>query len=81
MEYLKVSGIDHVNMFVKDLQESVDFYSNLFGFELKKEQPEQDSKIIGSDTVKMCLYENPEMVRIKGINHVGFHVENFDDIV
>ena len=36
---LKVSGIDHVNMEVINLKESIDFYNNLFGFEVLKEQP------------------------------------------
>ena len=81
MVYLKALSMDHANMFVKDLDESIDFYQNLFGFEVKKEQPEQDSKIIGNDTIKLCLYENPEMVFVKGINHFGFHIENFDQIV
>jgi hypothetical protein len=29
----------------------------------------------------MCLYEQLESVHIKGINHIGFHIENFDDVV
>lgn len=81
MVYLKTTGIDHANMMVKDLEESVRFYSELFGLELKKDQPEQDSKIIGNDTVKLCLYQNPENVFIKGINHIGFHIQNFDEVV
>jgi catechol 2,3-dioxygenase-like lactoylglutathione lyase family enzyme len=73
--------MDHANMYVKDLNESLEFYQNLFGFVVKKEQPEQESKIIGNETIKLCLYENPEMVFVKGINHFGFHIENFDQIV
>jgi len=81
MAYLKALSIDHANMNVKNLEESVDFYTTLFGFELKKDQPEQQSKIIGNETVKLCLYEQPELVFTKGINHVGFHIDNFDDVV
>jgi len=81
MSYLKALSIDHANMNVKNLEESVDFYSTLFGFELKKDQPDQQSKIIGNETIKLCLYERPELVLTKGINHVGFHIENFDEVV
>jgi len=56
---LKASFIDHINMEVKDLEQSVTFYKNLFGFEIKKEQPEEKSKIIGNANIKLCLYENP----------------------
>jgi lactoylglutathione lyase len=48
-------------MTVKNLEESVEFYKNLFGFEVKKEQPDYKSKIIGNDQVKLCLYEDTQM--------------------
>ena len=73
--------MDHVNMTVRNLEESVKFYKNLFGFEIKKEQPEDKSKIIGNDNIKLCLYEDPEMKLEGGIAHFGFHVENFDEIM
>ena len=41
---LNATSIDHVNMAVNNLDESVAFYSELFGFEVRKEQPEPDSK-------------------------------------
>lgn len=78
---LKASFIDHINMEVKDLEQSVRFYKNLFGFEIKKEQPEEKSKIIGNDNIKLCLYENPEMIPEGAIAHFGFHVENFDEVI
>ena len=81
MDYLETTGIDYVNMMVKDLDESVSFYNELLGLELKKDQPEQNSKIIGNEVVKLCLYENPDQVFVKDINHVGLHIKNFDDVV
>ena len=73
--------MDHVNMTVKNLEESVEFYKNLFGFKVKKEQPEHKSKIIGNDKVKLCLYEDPQMSTEGGIAHFGFNIENFDEIM
>ena len=81
MRTLQAASIDHINMTVMDLDESVEFYKELFGFEEKKDQAHEDSKIIGNDTVKLCLYENPNLQIGAGINHFGFYIENFDDVV
>jgi len=81
MSYLKALSIDHANMNVKNLDESVEFYSTLFGFEMKKDQPEQNSMIIGNQSIKLCLFEQPELVYTQGINHIGFNIENFVEIV
>jgi lactoylglutathione lyase len=78
---LNALSIDHINMQVKNLEESIAFYKELFGFEVKKEQPEENSKIIGNESIKLCLYEVPEPVQKGGISHFGFHVENFDAAV
>ena len=78
---LKATSMDHVNMTVKNLEESVKFYKNLFGFEIKKEQPEDKSKIIGNENIKLCLYEDPEMSPEGGIAHFGFNIENFEEII
>ena len=78
---LNATSLDHINMTVKNLDESVKFYKNLFGFEIKKDQPEDKSKIIGNDTIKLCLYESPEMKPEGAIAHFGFHVKNFDEIM
>ncbi|HED08802.1 MAG TPA: VOC family protein, partial [Ignavibacteria bacterium] len=65
------------------LKETVNFYKEIFGFEVKKEQPEEDSKIIGNDEVKLCLYENKNMQKYvkKGFAHFGLHIKNFEDVI
>jgi len=80
---LKATGIDHLNLNVKNLNKSVQFYKDLFGFEILKEQPEQNSKIIGNDKIKLCLYEDEEFsgYRESGFNHFGFHVGNFGEVI
>jgi catechol 2,3-dioxygenase-like lactoylglutathione lyase family enzyme len=80
---LKTTGIDHLNLQVKDLHETFNFYNELFGFEVKKEQPEDKSKIIGNNSVKLCLYETPgfEHYKKNGYAHFGLHIENFYDIM
>ena len=77
---LRAGSIDHINMSVKNLKESVEFYSKLFGFTLKKDQPDMASVIIGNDRIKLCLYQDPSLQIEAGINHFGFHIDNFDEI-
>ncbi len=85
MNNLNATSIDHVNMKVKNLEKSVEFYKNLFGFETKQEENsnklDAPSKIIGNDTIKLCLYEIPEMSPEGGIAHFGFNVTNFNEII
>lgn len=86
IDFLHVTSMDHVNMNVKNLEESVDFYKKMFGFEIRKEDNSPNkldapSKIIGNDSVKLCLYEDPQMSPGGGIAHFGFHVANFDQII
>ena len=50
---LIVNGIDHLNMEVINLNETLKFYNQLFGFTVLKEQPEENSKIIGNEKVKL----------------------------
>ena len=80
---LKVNGIDHLNMEVVNLNETVEFYNKLFGFKVIKEQPEENSKIIGNEKVKLCLYERGDFhgYTKKGFHHFGLHIENFEDVM
>jgi catechol 2,3-dioxygenase-like lactoylglutathione lyase family enzyme len=85
-DFLKAASMDHVNMSVQNLEKSVIFYKNLFGFEVRKEDNSPNkldvpSKIIGNDSIKLCLYENPQMSPDGGIAHFGFYVKNFDQIM
>ena len=85
MNNLKATSIDHVNMKVKDLEKSVEFYKNLFGFEIKQEENpnkiDAPSKIIGNDAIKLCMYEIPDMSPEGGIAHFGFNIANFNEII
>jgi len=86
-DFLKAISMDHVNMNVKNLEQSIQFYKDLFGFEVRKEDNSPNkldapSKIIGNDSIKLCLYEDPQMsANSGGIAHFGFHIANFEDIM
>ena len=85
MTALDATSIDHINMKVKDLADSVKFYGNLFGFQIKQDdnpnKTDVPSKIIGNDSIKLCLYEIPDMSPEGGIAHFGFHVTNFSTVI
>ena len=85
MDKLSATSIDHINMKVRNLAQSVEFYNNLFGFEIKQDDnpnsAEMPSKIIGNDSIKLCMYEMPNMSPEGGIAHFGFNIENFDKII
>jgi catechol 2,3-dioxygenase-like lactoylglutathione lyase family enzyme len=80
---LKTNGIDHLNLRVRNLEESVKFYGELLGFTVLKEQPEENSKIIGNERVKLCLYETPGFRRPdkSNLGHFCLQIENFGDIM
>ena len=85
MNNLNATSIDHVNMKVKNLEKSVEFYKNLFGFEIKQEENanklDAPSKIIGNNSIKLCLYEIPDMSPEGGIAHFGFNIANFNEVI
>ncbi len=80
---LQTTGIDHINLDVTNLAQTVDFYKKLFGFVVLKDQPEENSKIIGNEFIKLCLYQKDEFrqFRKNGFNHFGFHIKNFEEII
>ena len=80
---LNSAGIDHLNLDVKNLEHTVEFYNKLFGYTVLKEQPEENSKIIGNEHLKLCLYQKDEFEYYEknGFNHFGLHINNFEDVV
>lgn len=77
--------MDHINMRVRNLAESVEFYRSLFGFEIKEnhaDDREEPWMILGRPGVAyLCLYEHPDKVRQQEalrINHFGWVLEDFE---
>lgn len=79
---LITTGIDHINLQVRNLEESCKFWYDILGFEVLEDMPKQNGKIIGDSNAKLALYENPGLSaeRSDGFSHVSFHIENFSDI-
>lgn len=52
--------IDHVGLNVSDLEESIEFYSLLFGFHVIEKWDEPKQAFVGKDRVVLGLMESPD---------------------
>jgi catechol 2,3-dioxygenase-like lactoylglutathione lyase family enzyme len=81
---IAVECIDHINMRVTNINESIDFYQKNFGFEMKEDCRDDDEPwaIIGLKGVAyLCLYEHPDKKRPGDdltINHFGLVLKDFE---
>lgn len=83
---MSVKQLDHLNLTVKSLEESIDFYQRLFGFE-----PVEGGvmsgvpwRILKSGEAMLCLYERPGYRPVSngqrrteqqhGMNHFGLRI-------
>ena len=79
-----IKRIDHINMRVKNLAESVEFYRENFGFEMKEDESSAREPwvVIGLPGVAyLCMYEHPTKTKLDDglmLMHFGFALENFD---
>lgn len=82
-----ISRIDHINMRVKSLTQSITFYRTNFGFQMKEDQrtDEEPWVIIGLPGIAyLCMYEHPDKEKTDTaltISHFGFAIEDFDRAV
>ena len=85
---MKIRHIDHLNITVKDLEESIDWYRRVFGFEVVQEGVSNNvpwAIIRGGDSM-LCMYHHPEMEPVDKfgdvagqyhhISHFGFRIED-----
>ena len=79
--------IDHVNLSVRDLDKSIDFYSRLLGIDVKERGEGQGVRwgILGDpDRFYVCFFESPQAVFKPDdvhINQVGFVVDDIEETV
>ncbi len=81
---LNANGIDHLNMYVNNLEESISFYQKVFGFKVYEKgrgfSAAYPYAIIGKSKVLMlALYENHEAGSEKRLNHIGINITNFEE--
>lgn len=69
--------MDHVNLTVASFKESVEWYKNIFGFELVEEGLDQGKPwgIVRNGNHMLCIYEEPEGIPLDFNNpaHARFH--------
>ena len=89
---IEIQAIDHINLTVRDLTRSVDFYRRVFGLQVREDgsAAERPFAILGRRGVGYValhqrIGERPgeprqaaATARSRGINHWGFVVEDFD---
>jgi len=74
-----VSNMDHLNMNVKNLNESKKFYKKYFNLDVQESGVLHGTPwvIVGrSGIMFLALYETKEKIEISGVNHFGVHVKN-----
>jgi catechol 2,3-dioxygenase-like lactoylglutathione lyase family enzyme len=85
---IRITGIDHIQLDVADIEESLGFYAGVFGFEIKEVGIRACARwmIIGANhALYLCMHEFPEGRNIKNlgleITHFGILVEDFDSVL
>ena len=86
---MKISNIDHLNLSVRDFDETVAWYGRVFGFELVEHSTQADGVrfgILRSEDAMLCIYEHaelehpsPDLLREKGyhaIRHFGLRIRD-----
>jgi Lactoylglutathione lyase and related lyases len=67
----------HVHVSVKNLAESIDFYSKLFGQPPAKQQPEYAKWMLDDPRVNFAISARGHTV---GVNHLGFQVDSPENL-
>jgi len=85
---IKIIGIDHIQLDVANLEESQEFYTRVFGFEIKEVGIRASTRwmIVGVDRkIYLCMHEYAEGLGVKNygleITHFGILVEEFDHVL
>ena len=84
--------VDHVAITVKDLAQSIEFYTEKLGFSVlrKSESPSQKMVFVGNGLCELELFEIKNGVAkdappLKGdevgIKHIAFHVDDIEGVV
>ncbi len=85
---MKVMQLDHLNLSVDDLQQSIDWYGRVFGFEVVERgtMPAGPWCVIKSGTAMLCIYQHPEREhfdgdelearKVHGFNHFGLRIDD-----
>lgn len=88
---MNVKRLDHLNFTVRNLKESVNWYKDVFGFEVVEtgEQEAGPWAIVRSHNALLCMYEHKDFAKVDkvkrvakkqhGYGHFAFAIENEED--
>lgn len=83
---MQLKNIDHLNLTVADLEETVAWYHRVFGFELVEEDVQDGTRwgVIRQGDVMLCIYQFEDCryedrfaqrkMGLHGINHFGLRI-------
>jgi len=79
----KPRRLGHVNLFVRDLDRSMDFYTNVFGIEMVRREIEIKAAFLsnGNTHHDVALIEGGQRGKQPGLNHLGWELENEAELV
>src|SRR4030095_11832733 len=69
----------HASLYVSDIQQSVEFYTQFFGREPVKVKPGYAKFVLENLSLIISFVENKEMVQ-SNFGHLGFQVETIEDL-
>ena len=78
-----VKHIDHLNLSVQNLEQTIDWYARIFDFQVVEaaEQGGQPWAILKAGEALLCLYQRPELPFIErktrpvhGMNHLSYRI-------
>ena len=88
---MKVRHLDHLNLSVSNLAESVDWYGRVFGFEVQEQGVTEGVAfaIIRSGEAMLCMYEHPKFThqgnverrraKLHGVSHFALRITDVDE--
>lgn len=84
---INIRGIDHINMDIKNFEESIKFYKRYFNMEILEDgiSDRSDNKfvVVGiPGVISLCLYENEKFsLSSQMIGHFGINIKDFETTV
>jgi len=80
---MRVKHLDHLNLSVRNFEETADWYRRLFGFEVVEDKLDADGLrwgVLRGGEAMLCIYEHPEFRAPRGdeaehgVNHFGLRI-------
>lgn len=81
-----MAKLDHIGIYVSDLENSIEFYEEIFGIKLETQFSSGEAKIaildIGGGLLEMVQRpDSPGTPPIGNWSHIAIHMPNFDETI